>query len=133
VPCPSGRACGFCNVYIVLDRGPLHYVYRPQVPAPSSGDPSGGSRDGSGAQNLRIWTLDAALTAGYYRAQAQWKNVWWNKAASVTQGHFGVAGAPVAEIPNPGPFRDEVPSSLSGYYALIPGLPASRAEPGTHT
>ena len=129
-PCPAGRTCGYCNVSVVLDRGPLHYVYTPLLPQ-SGGGLVGGSRDGSGVQNQRLWTLGAALSAGFYSAQARWANVWWNAAAAVAGGGFGLQAAPRAEVPQPPAFQDILPPALASYYALVPGWPASRAERGT--
>lgn len=116
--CPPGRACGVCDgVNVVLERGPFYSLLTPSVP-PASSWSVAGPRDGSVPQNLRIWTLGASITAGYYSSAVRWANVWWSAAAAVQVGGFGLAAAPWADIPAPATLADAFPANLSSYNVL---------------
>lgn len=130
--CPAGRSCGACNsVQVVLDRpGPALQAYRPlPLAAPAAG--LAGPRDRSTPQNLRLWTLTANLSAGFFESRAEWRNVWWDRAAAVLHGGFGVLALPDAEMATPQLLQDAAPASLSSsYLALIPGAPYEPAQQG---
>ncbi|GAB4822275.1 hypothetical protein N2152v2_009321 [Parachlorella kessleri] len=123
-PCPSGRTCAYyCDgTAIVLERNTPYEVFRPRYALQASST----ARNGTGAQNQRIWSITANVTAGYYQANATWKNLWWNKAGSVSKGLFGLKATPTVELPANANYYQNIPvPNLASYALLFQGAPSS--------